>query len=243
MGNQGVCGSCWAFSCSQVLDGRICIQSDRWHRFDGDDATLAPGYFASCAASNAHPGDGCGGGWEYFCYQYVDRWDTPGAVSETCSPYFGVGSGVNHFQVRSHAPPCPETCREEYPRSLREDGFKLPGVSHYRLLMPATEQAHREAKEAMYYGGPINHGIFASGQFMGYYGGVYDHCSGMSANHAVVTYGWFEGGYYSKNSWGESWGERGLMRLADCVMTDFTIPGNFNGHGSHIPYPLARVIR
>merc|ERR1719277_2329987 len=121
--DQGICGSCWAFSCSQVLDARICIQDET---FDGEDASVAPGYFASCAAHRAHPGDGCSGGWEYFCYQYVDRPGTPGAVSETCSPYFGKGTGINHFKVRSHAPPCPSTCREGYPRTLGEDGFKLP---------------------------------------------------------------------------------------------------------------------
>lgn len=239
--NQGICGSCWAFSCSQVLNARICIESEEEHKFDGEDAQVAPGYFASCASNRAHPGDGCSGGWEYFCYQYIDRPGTPGAVSESCSPYFGVGSGVNHFKKRSHAPACPSMCREEYPRTLAQDGFKLPGVSSYRLLMPANRHAHHLAKQAIYHGGPINHGIYASAHFMGYAGGVYDHCTGMSANHAVVTYGWFEGGYYSKNSWGEDWGEMGLMRLADCIMTDFTIPGNFDGWNSHIPYPLAEV--
>jgi len=240
--NQGICGSCWAFSCSQVLNARICIESDEGHKFDGEDAQVAPGYFASCAANRAHPGDGCSGGWEYFCYQYIDRPGTPGAVSETCSPYFGTGSGVNHFKVRSQAPACPTMCRDDYPRSLAQDGFKLPGVSGYQLLMPANRHAHELAKQAIYHSGPVNHGIYASAHFMGYAGGVYDHCTGMPANHAVVTYGWFEGGYLSKNSWGEDWGEDGLMRLADCIMTDFTIPGHFDGWNSHIPYPLAEVL-
>merc|ERR1719384_2826134 len=77
--NQGHCGSCWAFSCMQVLNARLCIQSH--HLFDGDDATLSPGYLASCAANGGFPGDGCQGGWEYYCYTFIDRPETVGAVS------------------------------------------------------------------------------------------------------------------------------------------------------------------
>lgn len=233
--NQGICGSCWSFSCTQVLDARICIRSGG--QFNGTDAQLSPGYFASCAAGY----DGCGGGWEYFCYEYIDKVGTPGGVSETCSPYFGTGSGVNHFTQRSNAPACPTDCQEGYSRNLAEDGFKLPGIGAYKMFMPAGPSAHMEAKRAILSGGMVNHGIYAMGHFMGYSGGVYNLCTGYDANHAVVTYGWFPGGYLSKNSWGEDWGENGTMRLADCMITDFTIPGDFDAQDAIIPYPLGHL--
>jgi len=239
--NQGICGSCWSFSCTQVLDARICIKSGG--KFNGDDARLSPGFFASCAAHGGHAGDGCAGGWEYYCYKFIDMPGTPGAVSETCSPYFGKGSGVNHFTQTSTAPTCSESCSEGYSRSLSQDGFKLPGIGRHRMLMPANSHAHSEAKEAIYRGGTVNHGIHASGQFMGYSSGVFNLCTRKSANHAVVTYGWFDGGYLSKNSWGDNWGEGGKMRIKDCMITDFTIPGDFDVNQSHIPYPLGHHAR
>lgn len=237
--NQGHCGSCWAFSCSQVLDARLCIQSH--HIFDGGDAKLAPGYFASCAANNGFPGDGCMGGWEFYCYKYMDRDDTPGGVSETCDPYFATGAGVEHFTETGSAPECPTACQDGYPRSLEQDGFKLPGISNYLLVISPDLAAHQQARQTIYDGGSINYGIFAHGPFFGYSGGVYDLCNGFSANHAVVAYGYFSGGYYSKNSWGESWGQNGLFMVANCIVTDFTAPGRYDSGHSQVPYPLAQL--
>jgi len=234
--NQGHCGSCWAFSCSQVLDARLCIQSH--HLFDGDDASLAPGYFASCAANGGFPGDGCQGGWEYYCYDFIDRPETVGGVSETCNPYFASGAGVEHFTQTGEAPECPTACQDGYERSLEEEGFKLPGVGSYLLVVGPDQAAHIKAKETIYNGGSINYGIFAHGPFFGYSDGVYDLCNEYSANHAVVAYGYFPGGYYSKNSWGETWGNKGLFMVADCIVTDFTAPGDYERSTAHIPYPL-----
>jgi len=239
--NQGICGSCWSFSCTQVLDARVCIESGG--KFAGVDAKLSPGFFASCAARDAHPGDGCAGGWEFYCYKYIDRYGTPGAVSETCSPYFGTGSGMNHFTQRSTAPACAKSCRQGYSRTLAQDGFKTPGIGNYRLMLNAqsNENVHAEAKLAIYRGGSVNYGIHADRLFMAYSGGIFDSCERRSANHAVLAYGWFKGGYLSKNSWGDAWGEGGLMRVADCIPTDFTIPGDFQTLLSHIPYPLGNL--
>lgn len=228
--NQGSCGSCWSFSCTQVLNARICINSH--HLFDGHDLTLAPGYFASCAANNGSPGDGCQGGWEYFCYKYIDRADTPGGVSEDCDPYF-----ASHWWFVGGASQCPTNCQAGYPRSLEDDGFKLPGVGKYLLVVKPDEAAHLVARQAIYEGGSINFGIFSNHAFYAYRRGVYDLCNEESANHAVVAYGYFPGGYYSKNSWGDQWGLGGYFMIANCIMTDFTVPGNFDASHSHIPEP------
>lgn len=226
--DQGACGSCWAQSCTYVMDARACIATDA--NFTGGDAALSPAFMTSCAARDGYPGDGCQGGWEFNCFVYVDRSGTPGTVSEKCNPY---------FREATQAPSCPSACDGRYPRTLAQDGFKFTHISNYKLYLPADAAAHEAAKWAIYNGGPISHGIYASGSFMGYTGGIFNECFGDEANHAVYAYGWFEGGYYSKNSWGKSWGEQGRMRIASCTATDFTVPGDFRAGESHIPYPLA----
>ncbi|ETV90091.1 hypothetical protein H310_13513 [Aphanomyces invadans] len=43
--------------------------------------------------------------------------------------------------------------------------------------------------------------------------GVITHCPGSSSDHAVVAVGYDEKSYKLRNSWGDTWGERGYIRL------------------------------
>lgn len=246
--DQGHCGSCWAFSCSQVLDARTCVSTHS--KFDGQDAVLSPGFFASCAAGGGKsPGNGCNGGWEFYCYIFVDRQDTVGAVSEVCDPYFGVGEGVEHFDISGAAPECPAACQANYSRTLEEDGFREPGISNYQLIIKPDQDGHLAMRRAIYEGGMVNFGIYAYWAFFGYDSGIFDRCTAYSANHAVVSYGFFAAkgelpsGYLAKNSWGTNWGDEGRFKIADCIVTDFTTPGKWSANKSHIPYPLGKLTR
>lgn len=66
--------------------------------------------------------------------------------------------------------------------------------------------------------GPIMVAIYANTEFQYYSSGVFDGCgtttSYYTLNHAVLLYGWdSSGNWLIKNSWGNSWGENGFMRL------------------------------
>jgi len=73
--NQLHCGSCWAFSASEVLADRLCINQGI------KDVVLSTQDLVSCDTLNAH---GCKGAtitsaWNFF--------NTNGVVDEECYPY------------------------------------------------------------------------------------------------------------------------------------------------------------
>lgn len=68
--------------------------------------------------------------------------------------------------------------------------------------------------------GPMETGFTVYSDFMSYRGGIYKHTTGyMQGGHAVKMIGWgTENGtkyWLIANSWGTSWGEGGLFRIAE----------------------------
>ena len=82
--DQANCGSCWAFSVSEVLSDKFCI--------GGKGVVLSPQDLNSCDSQN----DACNGGSIYTGMQYAEDF---GVVEEACLPY-GSGAGAS--------PPCPK---------------------------------------------------------------------------------------------------------------------------------------
>jgi len=71
--DQARCGSCWAFSASEVLSDRTCIEG-------GDNVVLSPQDMVSCDRSNY----GCQGGYLNKAWDYLSG---TGIVSDACYPY------------------------------------------------------------------------------------------------------------------------------------------------------------
>jgi len=229
--NQGRCGSCWVFGAMGPLDSRICIKTNA--SFSGDTAMLSCGFGTSCATT----GDGCGGGWEYFVFQYIE--DHAGIPSSKCTPYFGGEDYADHWNSAMPAPPCPGQCDSRYTRDISQDWFKPSGVGAYRLVLHPDAQGILDMKSAIYEGGPIAMGIYANNVFMGYSGGIFDSECGGNANHAVQAIGWGEGYILGQNSWGPGWGLGGRFKVAHCVPTDFTVPGEIEVEDYPLPIPEA----
>lgn len=86
--DQQQCGSCWAFSASEVLSDRFAIAARK------QSPVLSPEDMVSCDKSD----DGCQGGMLPNAWNYLK--DT-GIVTDACFPY-GAGAGT--------APECVTTC-------------------------------------------------------------------------------------------------------------------------------------
>ena len=81
-----------------------------------------------------------------------------------------------------------------------------------------TQRGNEETlKRLVYEHGAVVTGVYSTGPFQRYAGGIFQGCRSRRANHAVtvVGYGTKNGKKYwlIKNSWGKSWGEDGYIRL------------------------------
>ena len=90
--NQEQCGSCWAFSASEVLSDRFCIAQKV-------NVVLSPQYLVSCDSSN----DGCQGGNLPLVWEFMR---STGIPIDSCDPY--VSGGGN-----SHTGSCTNQCSSE----------------------------------------------------------------------------------------------------------------------------------
>ncbi|ESQ33966.1 hypothetical protein EUTSA_v10009660mg [Eutrema salsugineum] len=155
---------------------------------------------------------GCGGGMMSDAFDYIIQ--NRGIASEQAYPYQATERRCQ-FNARPAA-------------SIR--GFQTVPTNNERALLEAVSRQ------------PVSVSIDADGPgFMHYSGGVYDepYC-GTSVNHAVtfVGYGTSPEGikyWLAKNSWGESWGENGYIR----IRRDVEWPQGMCGVAQYAFYPVA----
>jgi len=186
--NQGQCGSCWSFSTTGNVEGVNFLAT-------GNLVSLSEQELVACETTD----QGCGGGNPANAYPYIQKngldteesypyVDTMGASDTTCKAAQGK-KGVSTI-----------------------DGFVSVPTDETQIAAQLTTL------------GPLSVALNAAWmQF--YFGGVSDPwiCSSSSIDHAVllVGYGTAPAGILSKakdywiikNSWGESWGEKGYYRL------------------------------
>lgn len=148
------------------------------------DLDLSEQWLVSCNSNNY----GCNGGWYVF-----DMYQKKGSVYEVDYPYTGTDSsckGGLHYNEKL----------ESY--AFVDTDSNVPSVE--------------KIKAAIYNYGAISVAVNADGNMQSYSSGIFSKCSsGENVNHAVNLVGWNDkGGYWiMRNSWGESWGENGYMKI------------------------------
>jgi len=181
--DQGQCGSCWAFSTSGVLEGA-------WAAAGHGLESLSEQHLVSCDNNDGNAG--CGGGWPYKAIDYVAQ---NGIDTEESYPY-NSGSGT--------APACAAS-------SGTRAGIQV--VKHATVESDEEVMAAWVAKN-----GPLSISIDAmTSIWWSYTGGIVSGCCNTQVDHAVLIVGFGEedGQKYwlIKNSWSETWGESGYIRL------------------------------
>lgn len=185
--DQGHCGSCWAFSSTGALEGQH-------FRKTGDLISLSEQNLVDC--SKKYGNMGCDGGLMANAFKYIR--DNHGVDTENSYPY------------EAHD----DKCRFKNKTVGADDkGFiEIPAGDEKKLVQAIASK------------GPISVAIDASQEsFRLYDGGVYDepNCGNQEENldHGVLVVGYgrdpIHGEYYLvKNSWSESWGQAGYIKMA-----------------------------
>ena len=181
--DQGQCGSCWAFSTVQGQESSYAIKH-------GKLQILSPQNLVDCVTDCY----GCNGGLMEPAYQYVINNQGGKWMLEEDYPYKGFQS----------------TCKFDSNKAVQS----TTGV----VWVNEDDEKDLADKVANY--GPAAIAIDASHySFQLYASGIYDEpsCSSSGLDHAVgcVGFGSENGINYwiVRNSWGESWGEKGYIRM------------------------------
>ncbi|KAI4838280.1 vivapain-2 [Plasmodium brasilianum] len=184
--DQGNCGSCWAFSAVGVIESQYSIRKNIF-------SSISEQELVDCSNKNA----GCDGG--FIPLAFDDVIELGGLCSESDYPYVGK---------------VPELCQ-------------LDKCKNRYTISSYLEVPEFKFKEAVQFLGPISVSIAVSDDFAFYQGGIFDGECGDEPNHAVILVGYGVEEIYDtmlkknkkhyyyiiKNSWGETWGERGFIKL------------------------------
>jgi|GEM_PF-3006820 len=182
--NQGMCGSCWAFSALGVVEAVINIQSNDSDR----DIDLSEQHLVSdcCSAGS------CRGGWPDEALKYIR--DT-GVPDESCSPYAGGDCACT---------PCSDWAEDpwkvvdyEYVSSTT-DSFKyaLQTYGPLSVVLSAPD-------DWFYYSGGVYEPVWSDSDGVGW----------ANHAVILVGWNDSEGCWIIKNSWGTGWGEQGYARV------------------------------
>jgi len=202
------CGSCWAMGSTSAL-------ADRWNIKQGKGALpqvmLSVQNVLSCGNDKTYCGT-CNGGDDSGVYEYAKSYGIP---HESCSNYMAVNTQCKDTSpvTDTNKPGC-YTCSPGRAGCTAISEYDKLFISKY-----GTCSGYEKMKQEIYANGPISCGIDATDKMEAYTGGIYSEKGARSIDHIISVVGWGVDAdtkdeyWIVRNSWGEPWGEKGLMRI------------------------------
>jgi C1A family cysteine protease len=183
--NQGSCGSCWAFSAISTTENAIWRTSKR-------SVNLSEQELVDCAWLDEN--QGCNGGFPHLGLKYI----LENNVSLSSSyPYIGVDQKCN--------------------KKNKNKSERL-GIKYYEFVSGDGSPAYLKYAITK---GVVSVSIEVQENFQLYHSGVYHNDNpycGTKLNHAVNLVGFSDDNsdpyYILRNSWAETWGNKGYMNIS-----------------------------
>ncbi|KAH7568800.1 hypothetical protein ACOSQ2_012182 [Xanthoceras sorbifolium] len=174
---------------------------------------LSEQQLVDCVADN----NGCDGGFMDTAFEYIKQ--NGGLATESNYPYQGVQN---------------EICDQQ------KAADKAAQITNFEDVPHNDEQALQNAVSQQ----PVSVIIAAGGEFQNYKSGIFQGYCGDSLNHAVTIVGYGtddESGinyWLVKNSWDQSWGENGYMK----ILRGSSNPEGQCGIATYPSFPIAQVV-
>lgn len=199
--NQGQCGSCWAFSTVGALEGSYFLKTGTLKSFSEQelvDCSHDCIEFHNQQGCNA----GCNGGLQPAAFKYLME---HGAEEESSYPYTARAGQCSYDESKG-----------------------VVKVQNYTMIAQDADQV----KAALVNYGPLAIAVNAE-PFQFYHSGILSSSCPDQLDHGVTLVGYGSGKHWMKteeywlikNSWGETWGEQGYIRVAIkgnlCGVTDY----------------------
>lgn len=220
--NQGSCGSCWAIASTALLEAHSEIHSP-----EGRGRTFSAQELVSCVLNPKHCGGtgGCEGATIELAMDYTIKnglaqdHEVPYSATDGECMAHNKAEGSSLLQlldrggVRSVVPTEEGADIVQLSSSPSSPGAQFGMLSWKRL----PENKYQDLLHALQ-DGPVGISVAASNWFE-YSHGIFDGCSKDAViDHALLLIGYgadsgSDGYWLLKNSWGQEWGEHGMMRL------------------------------
>lgn len=185
--DQKLCGACYAFTAISVLESHIFIKTGNLTDFSVQEVL-------DC--SEDYHSSGCDGGLPFRVFDYVQ--DNGGISLDADYPFEGSSGNVS----------CKSSISSKFEVEL--EGYST-----------ISSDDEDQMRRTIFGVGPIIGFIGVSHEkFMRYSSGIFiqNNCNPDEINHAVLLVGYGEENgikyWIAKNSYGETWGESGFIKIA-----------------------------